>query len=154
MTRSAASGKITPFNARIYGGKFNDAMNDIYSPNKIKGTADLIINTLEKQLNMTFTPGKFNRYLLLDKTILPQGFGPSDFDKFEADFATIPQAKRKMVADKLRANFISDTPLPIYCKVEDNIDDTHDVIIKNFTSKSGVAYIGVLYLCPNPSPPL
>jgi hypothetical protein len=134
-------------NARLYGGQFQDAMNALYSSENIQNTANRV-KELEAQLNTPFTPGKFNRFLL-DQTVLPTNFS---FDKFEQDFATIPQYLRDRVGDVMRTNFHSQDPLPVLAKVSENVDQTHDVVIKTF-EHNGRVYIGILYLCPNSRQP-
>ena len=142
---SPVSGTVRPFNTK-YGGDFENAMNELYSPKNIKNTAQQIVS-LEKQYG-PFTLGKFNRYLIPPGT-LPANF---DFDEFEADFNLIPEYIRQRATDLMRANFASRDPLPIFTKVSENVDRTHDIIIKPFLY-NGAMYVGVLFLCPNTKRP-
>ena|ERR1700730_9408860 len=143
MAKSASSvgSPIRPLNEK-YGGVFQDAMNTLYSPSNIQSTA-ASVKQLEAQ-HGPFQVGKFNRHLLPAR-LMPRGF---DFDQFEADFATIPDYLRQRVSDVLRANFYAPSPLPVFSKVSENLDASHDVIIRPFVYKNQT-YIGILYLCPS-----
>lgn len=144
---SRKSGPI-PFNAK-YGGPFENAMNVLYSPTNIAATAAKV-SQLETPGNL-FMPGKFNQQLLQAAGIAtPASF---DFSAFQNDFNTIPLSLRQKVADVMRANFQSPNPCPVLVKVSENVDDTHDVIIKAFVNDEGRMYIGILYLCPNSTTP-
>jgi hypothetical protein len=138
-------GPIKIYNVK-YGTQFQDAMNNLYSPVNIQKTA-AAVKQLEPQ-HGPFQVGKFNRYLLQPREV-PQDF---DFDEFEKDFGLIPDHLRQRVSDVLRANFYATQPLPVYSKVSENVDATHDVIIRPFVF-NGQTYIGILYLCPNSQSP-
>jgi hypothetical protein len=139
----------------IYGGGFQNAINVMYSPDNIVNTAAQV-RELETPRNL-FEPGKFvlklldmNRDLLRRAgTVVPADFNSAAFNK---DFSTIPTALRRKAAVVMRANFYSDNPLPMLTKVSENVDQTHDVVIKPFVDKKGILYIGILFLCPNTSP--
>lgn len=148
MARSAPRNtpeRVRPYNF-LYGGKFQDAMNTLYSPKNIKPTA-ADIKQLEIDHKVSFEVGIFNKYLL-QATDLPTDV---TFDSFEHDFLLIPADIRQRVTDILNANFSMEDPLPVFCKVGENLIDSHDVIIRNFLHKNKL-YIGILYLCPNTNP--
>lgn len=137
--------------AGFYGGKFEDAMNVLFSPANIAGTAAKIIE-LEKTLG-PFEVGKFNKYLL-PADIWPDIDGKkTDATAFEMDYFKIPDALRMCLSEIISANLHSANPLPIFYRTSDNVDKSHDIVVKPFVYK-GTMYIGVLYLCPNrKSPP-
>lgn len=139
------SGTVKTYNTK-YGGGFEDAMNELYSPRNIKNTAQKI-KSLETQ-HGPFELGKFNRYLIPSSS-LPADF---DFGEFEADFKLIPDHIRQRASEFMRANFLAPDPVPIFTKVSENVDRTHDIIIKPFLH-NGTIYIGVLFLCPNTKRP-
>jgi hypothetical protein len=153
---------VWPFNAIIYGDKFQNWMNDLFSPAKIVTTVAQIKgleNTsppnkpLGKPPLGNFQVGVFNRYLLphFDWSLAP---GARSFDDFERDFfLAIPAAKRQAVSDVLYANFHSANPLPVYFQTNTNLDPIGDAFVRGFVSSSGKTYLGVFYLCPNPNPP-
>jgi hypothetical protein len=140
------SGRLHIDNAKLYGEDFRNAMNELYSLANIKSTS-----TLVKQLELQHGPfqvGKFNRYLLGRNA----RFSTFDFDQFEGDFGLIPSHLRQRVSDVMRANFNSASPLPVYTKVSENVDASHDVIIRPFVHNDQT-YIGILYLCPSTETP-
>jgi hypothetical protein len=140
---------IRPFNA-LYGGAFQNAMNDLFSSVNVRETAKRIIE-LEKTYG-PFEVGKFNRYLVPDFALPAEFTSNGGWAKFEADFFSFPEAMRKSVSEVLRQNFLSDTPLPVHYRTSVNVSPTHDMAVKPFTA-NGTLYLGVLYLCPNPNLP-
>ena len=56
---------------------------------------------------------------------------------------------RQRLTEIISANLRSATPLPVVLKVGDNVDTTHDLIVKAF-AHNGNIYIGIHMLCPNP----
>ena len=127
----------------LWGGKFEDAMNELFSSKNIKDTALRII-----ELERTHGPyevGKFNKYLLPEKFDWPVKDGP---DAFKKDFTQIPELLRQRLSDVLRANIHSPNPLPVFYRTSENVDQSHDIIIRPFVYNDKV-YLGVLYLCAN-----
>ena len=122
----------------VYGGKFEQTMNELCSPNNITATAKKFAD-LEKQHG----PYNFGRFARL---LMPN---PSDFANWEKDAGGIPEPIRNRLTEIISANLRSATPLPVVLKVGENVDATHDLIVKTFAHKGNI-YIGIHMLCPNP----
>ena len=136
----------------IYGGAFEDAMNNLFSSANIRATATTIVG-LETTYG-DYEVGRFNRHLL-PATVYPGDNGTpggGDADRFERDFLSMPEDIRRRVSEVLRNNFRSANPMPVFYRTSTNVDQTHDAIVKLFVH-GGRTYIGVLYLCPNPKRP-
>ena len=122
----------------VYGGKFEQMMNEFCSPKNIGATAKRF-SELEKQYG-GYTFGKFVKYFLPN---------PGEFANWDQDSGAIAGPIRQRLTDVISSNLKSASPLPMLLKVGDNVDDTHDLIVKVFTH-GGVNYIGLHMLCPNP----
>jgi hypothetical protein len=147
----AQSGRRRPATeVRIFSDIYRvlgDAMNQLYTPANIKATTAKVIS-LEAPPLGRFVAGKFNRHLVPSGDLPPH----FDWDKYEADFALIPDNLRQRVTDVMGANFHAANPLPMFTQVSDNVDQSHDLIIKPFVY-NGTTYIGFLFLCPNSKRP-
>ena len=122
----------------VYGGKFEQTMNELCSPYNIAATAKKFAD-LERQHG----PYNFGRFARL---LMPN---PSDFANWEKDAGGIPEPIRDRLTEIISANLRSATPLPVVLKVGDNVDTTHQLIVKAFAHKGNI-YIGIHMLCPNP----
>jgi hypothetical protein len=122
----------------VYSGKFEKMMNEFCSPQNIAATAKRF-SELEKQYG-GYTFGKFVKHFL------PR---PDEFANWDHDSGAIAEPIRQRLADVISTNLKSASPLPMLLKVGDNVDDTHDLIVKVFAHNS-VIYIGLHMLCPNP----
>lgn len=122
----------------VYGGRFEQMMNEFCSPKNIAGTARKFAE-LEKQYG-SYTFGKFVKYFL------PR---PEEFANWDKDAGGISEPVRKRLTEVISANLKSASPLPMLLKVGDNVDATHDLIVKTF-AHNGHVYIGLHMLCPNP----
>jgi hypothetical protein len=137
--------------SQLYGSKFEDAMNELYSPKNIKQTAKKVIQ-LEKELG-PFAVGKFNKYLLPKSFPWPVvGGKQTNADMFERDFKQIPEILRQRLSDVISANLHSLNPLPMFYRTSTNVDKSHDIIVKPFVHNNTL-YLGILYLCSNPKTP-
>jgi hypothetical protein len=122
----------------VYGGRFEQMLNKLCSPDNIAATAKKFTE-LEKQRG-PYNFGKFARLFMPD---------PDEFANWEKDAAGIPEPVRNRLGEIITANLRSATPLPVVLKVGDNVDTTHEVIVKAF-AHNGNIYIGIHMLCPNP----
>jgi len=122
----------------VYGGRFEQIMNKLCSPNNIAATATKFTE-LERQ-HGPYNFGKFARLLMTD---------PDEFANWEKDAGGIPEPIRNRLTEIISANLRSATPLPVVLKVGDNVDTTHELIVKAF-AHNGHIYIGIHMLCPNP----
>ncbi|MDP3689631.1 hypothetical protein, partial [Bradyrhizobium sp.] len=74
---------------------------------------------------------------------------PEDFKDWEKDSGKISEPVRRRLTEIVSANLKSASPMPMLLKVGDNVDATHDLIVKVF-AHNGNIYIGLHMLCPNP----
>ena len=122
----------------VYGGRFEQIMNKLCSPYNIAATATKFTE-LERQ-HGPYNFGRFARLLMPD---------PDEFANWEKHAGGIPEPIRNRLTEIISANLRSATPLPVVLKVGDNVDTTHDLIVKAF-AHNGNIYIGIHMLCPNP----
>ena len=117
----------------------NNLSMNITSPRNIAATARKIRGT-----------GTAARTLLLREVRqISDCQGPEEFTNWEKDAGSIPEPIRRRLTDIISTDLRSASPLPIQLKVGDNVDDTHELIVKLFAHNSYI-YIGLLMLCPNP----
>jgi hypothetical protein len=123
----------------VRGGKFEQKMNELSSPNNIAATAKKFAE-LEKQHG----PYSFGKFV---KLFIPEPDEIADWDKHSHD---IPEPISQRLAEIISTNLRSATPLPVVLTVGENVDAIHDLIVKIF-AHNGSIYIGILLLCPNSS---
>jgi hypothetical protein len=123
----------------VYGGRFEQIMNEFCSPGNIAATAKRFAE-LEKQYG-PYTFGKFAKLLLPD---------PNEFANWERDAGGITDSIRQRLTEVISTNLKSASPLPMMLKVGDNVDASHDLLVEVFAHKGSI-YIGLLMLCPNPA---
>jgi hypothetical protein len=121
----------------VYGGKFEQMMNEFLGPQKIAATAARFVE-LEKQTG-GYAFGKFMKYFLPN---------PAEYANWDKDSGEISDAVRQRLTDVVSTNLKSASPLPMLLKVGENVDDTHDLLVKVF-AHGGYIYIGLHMLCPN-----
>jgi hypothetical protein len=123
----------------VYGGRFEQIMNEFCNPGNIAATAKRFAE-LEKQYG-PYTFGKFAKLLLPD---------PNEFANWERDAGGITDSIRQRLTEVISTNLKSASPLPMMLKVGDNVDASHDLLVEVFAYKGSI-YIGLLMLCPNPA---
>ena len=123
----------------VRGGKFEQKLNELSSPNNIAATAKKFAE-LEKQ-HGTYSFGKFVKLFIPD---------PDEIADWNEHSNDIPEPIRQRLAEIIAANLRSATPLPVVLTVGENVDVIHDLIVKIFPHKGSI-YIGILLLCPNSS---
>jgi hypothetical protein len=121
----------------VYSGRFEQIMNEFCNPKNIAATAKRFAE-LEKQYG-PYTFGKFAKLLLPD---------PDEFANWERDAGGITDSIRQRLTEIISTNLKSASPMPMMLKVADNVDATHDLIVRVFAYKGSI-YIGLLMLCPN-----
>lgn len=125
--------------AFVYGGKFEQMMNDFCSPGNIAATARKF-SELERQ-HGSYAFGKFAKYFMPN---------PDEFANWDRDSGGIADPVRQRLTDVISANLKSASPLPMVLKVSENVDATHDLHVKVF-AHNGQIHIGLHMLCPNTS---
>ena len=121
-----------------YGGKFEQIINEMLGPENIAASARKFAE-LEKQYG-PYSFGKFIKYFLPS---------PEEFANWDKDAGGISEPVQRRLTEIVAANLRSSSPLPMLLKVGDNVDATHDLIVKVF-AHNGIIYIGLHMLCPNP----
>ena len=121
-----------------YSGTFEQIINQMLGPEMIAVAASKFVE-LEKQ-HGTYSFGKFIKYFLPN---------PQQFSSWEKDAGGISEPVRRRLTEIISTNLKSASPLPMLLKVGENVDDTHDLIVKTF-AHNGFIYIGLHMLCPNP----
>jgi len=121
-----------------YSGTFEQIINQMLGPDSIALAAAKFVD-LEKQ-HGPYSFGKFIKYFL------PK---PEEFANWEKDAGNISEPVRRRLTEIVSANLKSASPLPMLLKVGENVDATHDLLVKVF-AHNGQIYIGLHVLCPNP----
>jgi len=132
----------------VYGGKFEQHINHLYSPENIHETAKKFKEHETKYGKYSFGD-KFTKELVPDKKDWADDStkGHSDWEKHSG---AIPEAIRNRLTEVISTNLRSAHPLPLVLKVGENVDNTHDLHVKTFAHK-GHMHLGLHILCPNTS---
>ncbi len=132
-----------------YSGKFEDRINELYSPKNIGKTAKKF-KEYEKK-NGPYAFGKFTKVLVPKKEDWADESGATGgHDKWEKHSGAIPKAIRDKITEVISTNLRSAKPMPLVLKVGENVDGTHDLKVRLFTH-NGQMHIGLHMLCPNSS---
>jgi hypothetical protein len=123
----------------VYGGRFEQMMNEFCSPRNIAATASKF-KDLERQ-HGSYTFGKFARHFLPN---------PEEFSNWDRDSGNIAEPIQQRLTEVISTNLKSESPLPMVLKVSENVDATHDLHVSVF-AHHGQIHIGLLMLCPNTS---
>ncbi len=132
-----------------YSGKFEEHINELYSPKNIGKTAKKF-KEYEKK-NGPYAFGKFTKFLVPDKeNWADEGGSTGGHDRWEKHSGAIPKAIRDKITEVISTNLRSAKPMPLVLKVGENVDRTYDLKVIVFTH-NGQMYIGLHMLCPNSS---
>jgi hypothetical protein len=132
-----------------YGGKFEEHINDLYSPKNIGKTAKKF-KEYEKK-NGPYAFGKFTKVLVPKKENWANESGATDgHDRWEKHSGAIPKAIRDKITEVISSNLRSAKPMPLVLKVGENVDGKHDLKVRVF-AHNGHMHIGLHMLCPNSS---
>ncbi len=133
----------------VYSGKFEQHINELYSPQNIKKTAKKF-KEYEKE-NGPYAFGKFTKFLVPKKENWASESGATDgHDKWEKHSGGIPKTIRDKITEVISTNLRSSSPMPLVLKVGENVDGTHDLKVRLF-AHNGQMHIGLHMLCPNSS---
>jgi hypothetical protein len=134
--------------ALVYGGKFEQHINHLYSPENINETAKKFKEHEQKHGKYSFGD-KFTKDLVPDQKNWADDKGSTEgHGSWERHSGGIPEAIRSRITDVISTNMRSAHPLPLVLKVGENVDNTHDLHVKTFAHK-GHMHIGLHILCPN-----
>jgi hypothetical protein len=132
-----------------YSGKFEEHINELYSPQNISKTAKKF-KEYEKK-NGPYAFGKFTKFLVPKKENWASESGSTDgHDRWEKHSGAIPKAVRDKITEVIATNLRSPNPMPLVLKVGENVDGTHDLKVRIF-AHNGHMHIGLHMLCPNSS---
>ena len=132
----------------VYSGKFEEHINELYSPKNISQTAKKF-KQYEKE-NGPYAFGKFTK-LVPKKENWANELGATDgHDRWEKHSGAIPKAVRDKITEVIATNLRSAKPMPLVLKVGENVDGTHDLKVRIF-AHNGHMHIGLHMLCPNSS---
>lgn len=136
--------------ALVYGGKFEQHINHLYSPENIHETAKKFKEHEQKHGKYSFGD-KFTKDLVPDQKNWADDKGSTEgHGSWERHSGGIPEGIRNRITDVISTNMRSAHPLPLVLKVGENVDNTHDLHVKTFAHK-GHMHIGLHILCPNSS---
>jgi hypothetical protein len=121
----------------VYSGKFEQTVNDLLNHNNVAATSKKFT-----QLETQHGPYSFGKFA---KLLMPN---PGQLANWDQDAGGIPGPIHDRLTEIFSTNLKSATPLPMVLKVGENVDATHDLIIKTF-AHNGSIYIGIHMLCPN-----
>ncbi len=133
----------------VYGGKFEQTINELYSPQNLAETVRRFTE-YEKQHGPYKFGQKYTKFLVPKTENWADNSGKTDgYSSWEKNSGEIPEAIRDRITEVIATNLRSATPLPLVLKVGDNVDATHELLVKTF-AHNGHIYIGLHMLCPNP----
>jgi hypothetical protein len=148
-TASIAALRSTRMAGLVYSGKFEEHINELYSPQNINKTAKKF-KEYEKK-NGPYAFGKFTKFLVPKKENWAGESGSTEgHDKWEKHSGAIPKAVRDKITEVIATNLRSPNPMPLVLKVGENVDGTHDLKVRIF-AHNGHMHIGLHMLCPNSS---
>jgi hypothetical protein len=134
----------------VYGGKFEQHINHLYSPENIHETAKKFKEHEQKNGKYSFGD-KFTKDLVPDQKNWADDKGSTQgHGNWEKHSGGIPPAIRDKITEVISTNLRSAHPLPLVLKVGENVDNTHDLHVKTFAHK-GHMHLGLHILCPNSS---
>jgi hypothetical protein len=123
----------------VYSGKFEQTVNDLLNHNNVAATSKKFT-----QLETQHGPYSFGKFA---KLLMPK---PDEFANWEKDSGGISESIRQRLTEIISTNLRSAKPLPVVLKVGENVDATHDLIVRTFAHKGSI-YMGIHMLCPNTS---
>jgi hypothetical protein len=133
-----------------YGGKFEQKINELYSLANIKDTASKFKDYEQKHGTYVFGQD-YTKFIVPKQDDWADKSGSTDgYSRWEKASGEIPESIRNKITEVISANLRSDTPLPLVLKVGENVDGSHDLIVRMF-AHNGHLHIGLHMLCPNSS---
>ncbi len=132
----------------VYGGKFEQHINEQYSPKNIAKTAKKFKEYEKKNGPYVFGKGYTKALVPKRENWADESGKTTGYTRWEKHSGDIPDKIRNKLTRLVRANLRSAKPKPMVLKVGENVDGTHDLHVKTFKHK-GVEHIGLHMLCPN-----
>jgi hypothetical protein len=132
-----------------YGGKFEQHINELYSPKNIKQTAKKF-KEYEKQHGPYKFGQQFTKMIVPKEKWADESGSTAGHAKWEKHSGAIPAPIRNKLTRLIAKNLRSAKPKPMVLKVGENIDASHDLHVKTFKHK-GHEHVGLHMLCPNTS---
>ena len=134
----------------VYSGKFEQKINELYSPKNIQGTAKKFAEYEKKNGPYKFGQGYTKHIVPKADDWADQSGSTAGHAKWEKHSGDIPEHIRNRLTEVISSNLKSAHPLPMVLKVGENVDGTHDLHVRTFSHK-GHVHIGMHILCPNTS---
>ena len=133
----------------VYSGKFEEHINELYSPENISKTAKKFKEYKKK--NGPYAFGKFTKFLVPKKENWAGKSGSTQgHDKWGKALRRHSQGDPPgaKITEVIATNLRSPNPMPLVLKVGENVDGTHDLKVRIF-AHNGHMHIGLHMLCPN-----
>jgi hypothetical protein len=134
----------------VYSGKFEQKINDLYSPKKIRETAKKFAEYEKKNGPYKFGQGYTKHVVPKADDWADESGSTSGHSKWEKHAGDIPEHIKDRLTQVISSNLKSPHPLPMVLKVGENVDATHDLHVRTFVH-NGDVHIGMHILCPNNS---
>jgi hypothetical protein len=134
----------------VYSGKFEQHINELYSPKNIRETAKKFKEHEQKHGPYSFGD-RFTKNLVPDQKNWADESGSTyGHSNWEKHSGSIPESIRHKITEVIATNMRSEHPLPLVLKVGENVDHTHELRVRTF-AHDGHMHIGLHILCPNTS---
>jgi hypothetical protein len=134
----------------VYSGKFENKINELYSPKNIHETAKKFADHEKNNGPYKFGDGYTKNLVPKADDWADDSGSTAGHGKWEKHSGDIPQHIKDKLTNVISSNLKSAHPLPMVLKVGENVDNTHDLHVRTF-SHGGHVHIGMHILCPNTS---
>lgn len=134
----------------VYSGKFEQKINELYSPENINQTASKFAEYERQHGPYRFGQGYTKQIVPKAEDWADNSGSTEGYARWEQYTADIPEHIRNRLTELISSNLKSAHPLPMVLKVGENVDGTHELHLRTFVHK-GRVYIGMHILCPNSS---
>jgi hypothetical protein len=135
----------------IYAGAFETALNLRFGKVGVANTAAALRNFESQHGPYKF--GNWARHLMPNQKDWSTDGTSDGYENWLRNAMTVPENLAQQITDAIRTCLLeSDPPKPMFFKIGDNLDDTHDLLIKTMVY-DGTEYTAIRLLCPNPKRP-
>ena len=136
----------------IYAGTFEASLNQLFGQAGVAKTAAALRN-FESRSGQQYRFGNWALSLMPDQKNWSTDGKTEGYKNWVSNAGTVPDEIAQQITDTIRfCLLMSDPPKPMFFKIGDNLDSTHEVVIK-IIKFNGTAYTTVRLLCPNPNQP-
>jgi hypothetical protein len=136
----------------IYAGTFEASLNLRFGKAGVAKTAEALRKF--ESLHGQYKFGNWAQSLMPAQQDWSTDGKTEGYDNWQRNAMTVPDVLAQQITDAIRYCLItSNPPRPMFFKIGDNLDDTHDLVIKPYVY-DGTEYVAVRLLCPNPNHPI